>query len=425
MLRVLLLLLLLLLLEKMVVSSSAIKLVSARDFRGSADTAAGKPPTLSQVIWRQLRSPFLLPCHGCAKCTEWEQIEYAKMGCLVCGSFHVCCVTTCPITEIENNHVCTITGAVVRTVTYDTTEYLTTATQGAAIPASPYDVKRTSTSASSGSNNTSAGGGGGGAGGLRVPSTAATATKTAAARAATTAARKRPAAAAAGGSTGGCGGGGGGGVTARHAKGVSLVPTKKLTVSRCINFHERVCMQVLCSETTQECYEKERIKLRNRLRWSFMRHVRAFKLRRHAEPPNCIVMLSRIAADIENYRLPIMNNTEGARKELAYSCAQDIFKFTCSMAQSNAVFTMNLDATTMVIGLLYLLRSGLVHKNMTVLPQYRSLAYLLPPENYINMFGVKSKIITECENIVKCHLRTLSDADIKDIGYEAFDRLLK
>ena len=156
-----------------------------------------------------------------------------------------------------------------------------------------------------------------------------------------------------------------------------------------------------------------------------MRHVRAFKLKHCNRPPNCIALISKIAVDIENYRLPITNNTDSIRQELAYSCAQDIFKFTCSMTQSNAMFTMNLDPTTMVIGLLYLLRSGLVHKNMTVLPRYRSLAYLLPPENYICMFGVKSKIITECENIVKCHLRTLSDSDIKEIGYEAFDRVVQ
>ena len=155
-----------------------------------------------------------------------------------------------------------------------------------------------------------------------------------------------------------------------------------------------------------------------------MRHVRTCKLQRREGAPNVILMISKIAADIENYRMPITNNTESLRRELAYSCAQDIFKFTCSMTHSNAVFTQTLEPKIMVIGLLYLLRSGLVHKNMTVLPQKRALAYLLPPENYINMFGVKSKIITECENIVKCHLRTLSDSEIKDIGYEALDRVL-
>jgi hypothetical protein len=104
------------------------KFVSCRDFRGRADTAAGKPLTVSQMIWTQLRSPFLLPTNCCVKCVDWETIEYGKMGCRVCGAFHVCCTSTCPLAEIENNTVCTITGVVVKTITYDKDEYLTTAT---------------------------------------------------------------------------------------------------------------------------------------------------------------------------------------------------------------------------------------------------------------------------------------------------------
>ncbi len=155
-----------------------------------------------------------------------------------------------------------------------------------------------------------------------------------------------------------------------------------------------------------------------------MKNVRQFKMKRCDHAPNVIILASRIASDVENYRLPLMNDTSTLRKTLAQSCAHAILKFTCSMTLSKAQFTMNLDAKTMIIGLLYLLRSGLVHRSITILPQFRELAYLLPPENYINLFGVKSKIITETENIVKCHLRTLSDGQIKDIGYEAFDRLV-
>jgi hypothetical protein len=365
-------------------TSCTIHLVSSRDFRGISDTVAGKPNTLSQNIWRQLRSPFLLPINGCAVCTDWEQIEYGKMGCLKCGSFHLCCVTTCPITEIENNHVCTITGAVVKTITYDSTEYLTTATRDTvkSTDTPPHLCRKRQTFGTKEVNTEK--------GSSRDASDYNTPNK-----------------------------------CTRVGNTVNTKNVKKHTVSRCINFHERVCVQVLCSETTNVCYEKEKLKLCNRLRWSFMRHVRSFKKIHVNKQPNMIIMISKIAADIENYRLPITNNTMTLRKELAYICAQDIFRFTCSMTYSNAVFTLNLDPTTMVIGLLYLLRSGLVHKDMTVLPQYRSLTYLLPPENYINMFGVKSKIITECENIVKCHLRTLSNSDIKDIGYEAFDRVIQ
>jgi hypothetical protein len=155
-----------------------------------------------------------------------------------------------------------------------------------------------------------------------------------------------------------------------------------------------------------------------------MRHIRALKMERRQENPNLISMISKIAADIENYRLPIANETTALRKHISFRCANDIFKFTSSMVNSKAVFTNTIDPTTMVIGLLYLLRSGLVHNNITILPQYRELGYLLPPENFIHLLHVKSKIITITENIVKCHLRTLSDTELKDIGYETIDHVI-
>jgi len=361
------------------------KVVQAKDFKiaHQADVAV---LTISQKIWLQLRAPFMLPRGGCVSCMQWEAVEFGCMGCKRCGNFHVCCIKTCPVTEIENNHVCTITGAVVRSITYDSTEYLNTVSHDTVTPATNGGIlfrkKAINASIACGSTPSE----------LNVGSVP--------------------------------GGTSGGSKQVRIYKNISSVITKKHTVSRCINFHQRVCMRILCSDITAICYEKEQTKLRNRLRWSFMRHIRSCKLRRLESAPNVIVMISKIAKDIENYRLPIMNDTLSLRRQLAYSCAQDIFKFTCSLTYSNAMFTMNLDAATMVIGLLYLLRSGLVHKNMTVLPRCRALAYLLPPENYISMFGVKSKIITECENIVKCHLRTLSDAEIKDIGYETLDRVI-
>jgi hypothetical protein len=84
-----------------------------------------------------------------------------------------------------------------------------------------------------------------------------------------------------------------------------------------------------------------------------------------------------------------------------------------------------IDPKALVIGLLYLLRSGLVHKNITVLPRHRLLNFVLPPENFISMFDVKSKIITETENIIKCYLRTLSLEAVQNIGYEALDRVIQ
>lgn len=346
------------------------KLVPSAQFIPTEETTAIL--TQNQLIWRQIRSPFLLPVKTCSECFEWEAVEFGIMGCRICGNFHVCSVKTCPITEIESHHVCNITGAVVRTVTYDPNEYLSTVYVPSEVSPAQYAPRIINPLPRGKSRDMQ-----------RLESSEVS-----------------------------------------PAVYKTTVSTKRQTATRCQNFHERVCLQVLCSATTTACNNKESVKLYNRLRWSFMRHIRYSKLKRLNTNPNLIVMISKIAVDIENYRLPISNSTDTLRKDLAYKCAAAIFKFNSSMVQSNATFAHTMDATTMVIGLLYLLRSGLVHKNITVLPQYRALSYLLPPENFICLFNVKSKIITETENIVKCYLRSLTDRQIKEIGYEALDRIV-
>jgi hypothetical protein len=109
------------------------KVVSSKDF-----VLFNKPGvvvlTISQRIWTQLREPFMLPHGICVPCMQWETVEFGCMGCRRCGSFHVCNIKTCPVTEIENNHVCTITGAVVRSITYDSSEYINTASHDTTTP---------------------------------------------------------------------------------------------------------------------------------------------------------------------------------------------------------------------------------------------------------------------------------------------------
>jgi hypothetical protein len=341
-------------------------LIPAINFKGPVHPDEN---TTSQLIWNQLRGPFLLPVNGCVKCTDWEMIQFGIVGCRTCGSFHICSFQRCIVTEIENHHVCNITGCVVKTLVYDLNEYVTTVSRD--LPNRTTSTKRKS---------------------VMDGYTGDGASKPIDDR-----------------------------VTKLKKNFNVLLPNKRHSVSRCLNFHERVCMRVLCSNAMVICFEKEQLKLHNRLRWSFMRNVKSLKMERRPYHPNLIIMISKVAKDIENYRLPITNDTIALRKDLVYRCAQDIYKFTSSMILSKAVFTSTIDPSVMIIGLLYLMRSGLVHNNITILPQYRELSHLLPPENFMHLFNVKSKIITITENIVKCHLRTLSIDEIKEIGYETLD----
>lgn len=69
------------------------------------------------ILWRKIRKPFVLPivAKGHHKC-EWEEITSKIYGCKLCGTLHVCGHGECETVEIEDGHVCVISGVVVRTL---------------------------------------------------------------------------------------------------------------------------------------------------------------------------------------------------------------------------------------------------------------------------------------------------------------------
>jgi hypothetical protein len=71
----------------------------------------------------------------------------------------------------------------------------------------------------------------------------------------------------------------------------------------------------------------------------------------------------------------------------------------------------------LIVGLLYLMRSGLVIGNMSILPKVQLLETLLPTENNLfAFFGIKCKTITETENLVKLQLRGTSLVRLRQFG---------
>lgn len=72
---------------------------------------------------------------------------------------------------------------------------------------------------------------------------------------------------------------------------------------------------------------------------------------------------------------------------------------------------------TTTIGLLYMMRQGIVVHDMVVLPKLPQLESLLPLENHLDLFfGVKAKCITETENVVKIILRSVTKQQLIDAG---------
>ena len=62
-----------------------------------------------------------------------------------------------------------------------------------------------------------------------------------------------------------------------------------------------------------------------------------------------------------------------------------------------------------VVGLLYVMRQGITCNDTALLVHLPILSYILPQENHIHaVFKVRSKVITETENMVKMAMRNLS-----------------
>ena len=76
------------------------------------------------------------------------------------------------------------------------------------------------------------------------------------------------------------------------------------------------------------------------------------------------------------------------------------------------------DLRTLVYGLLYLMRTGIVVHSVTFLPVLKDLYSCLPTEsNLTRFFQFKAKHITEIENRFKFVFRTCSRADMRKMGF--------
>jgi hypothetical protein len=69
------------------------------------------------------------------------------------------------------------------------------------------------------------------------------------------------------------------------------------------------------------------------------------------------------------------------------------------------------------IGLLYLLRNGIIVHDMVVLPKLQILESVLPLESHLQtFFSIRAKCITETENVIKIILRHVSKQQLIATG---------
>ena len=96
------------------------------------------------VVWRRVRSPFLLPeaCHRC-RMDDWEVFDIDKAGCSVCGRFHQCKDGGDCVGVADSDHqACEITGCWIRTRNFQQGYTDTAMPMGVDAPAAKQWVER-------------------------------------------------------------------------------------------------------------------------------------------------------------------------------------------------------------------------------------------------------------------------------------------
>lgn len=155
----------------------------------------------------------------------------------------------------------------------------------------------------------------------------------------------------------------------------------------------------LFNSKMKRCKIKENHKKIQKLQITTVKNLKAFKLENEQKVPNLIEVIAQTLA-VSNVHYSCC-----ATKELADQCVQHITKCVVDLDMGNLI----MNKSYIVVGLLYLMKSGLCFNNVYWLPKLDMLAYCLPHENYIEkMLGYSIKIICETENEIKLQLRNRS-----------------
>ena len=155
-----------------------------------------------------------------------------------------------------------------------------------------------------------------------------------------------------------------------------------------------------------------------------MKALRNHKISHPGVMPNIATVVCSVIHDVHPIRAVMMLNHQ-ARQELSEWCAVCITKhlrFIMAVCPG-AVPPPRIRSIT--IGLLYLMRTGVQFHGIVVLPRCPVLQYVLPMESYLyKNYGIRSKIITETENLIKSIIRSCSMDTLSKCGIECVERLI-
>lgn len=200
---------------------------------------------------------------------------------------------------------------------------------------------------------------------------------------------------------------------------------------------------VLCSAKWKRSMQLEEAKMISKKKSLFLKCIKILKLRGEKESmglapcasdggrqktPQCAAGTSNVLVSVPeaacmvacmmgSVRQPRVNASQEERDAVCTWCVDAIYRHICLVNSMCKGVVTEAKLRTTVVGLLYMIRQGIIVHELVVLPRLQCLETLLPLENHLEpFFGVKAKCITETENVVKIILRSVTKQQLIDAG---------
>ena len=168
----------------------------------------------------------------------------------------------------------------------------------------------------------------------------------------------------------------------------------------------RVLENVLCSPKTQTSIDNETSKLVSKLRTLGLRRMRQYRIAQVT--PNLCEIDAFLHQCLAGHRIPpppIFSSCK-ERNVCVKLAALSIARLISFMRTHCVNVPSCVKQGGVVVGMLYMMRTGVTIDNITVLPRITQLKRLLPLEQHLpTYFNTRAKVVTEAENVIKYNMR--------------------
>jgi hypothetical protein len=168
----------------------------------------------------------------------------------------------------------------------------------------------------------------------------------------------------------------------------------------------RVLKSILASKNTQKSIDNETGKLLNKLRMLGLRRMRQYRMMKRI--PNLCDIDAYLHQSLSGHRIPppSVSSSDQERNECITLAALSISRLIAFMRTHCTNIPSCVKQGGVVVGMLYMMRTGVTIDNITVLPRISQLKRLLPLEQHLpTFFNVRAKVVTEAENVIKYNMR--------------------